>query len=368
MMKRSIRFALSMALACTMGSASASHAAADPSVVCHKTIVKQLEKYKKTHLKLYRNCIDKENKDPSLSDCLDAVSDAKLALTKTKVGEAIAKKCTPAIIAALGYRNDCQYGAATPGIGGTCAALPVTTAVEFATCMECWKGAEFATFVATLYASHSQEVCGGTLDDTSATCAAVGCTSPTPDQRDLGDNSENDCQRGLSKATIGYLLKREKTLEKCMLRGLTRGSCLADPKVQLQLAKAETQKETLIKKFCNNRQPVASPPFCCRNGVGQQCTTAPTSRDDCVMNFAGTVQEGKFCNVTSCANVPGPTKPLTWWEHCPNNEPCPGPTLGDIDGVIGCVDSIADTTVDKLLCLQFPNGSACPTPVPTATP
>jgi hypothetical protein len=351
-------------------SAAPALAATDPNVLCHRTVVKQLEKYKKTYLKLHQKCLDKENlgKIPDCSDQgLDSVSASKLALANQKVAAAIAKKCQMANLTAVGFRSDCQYGAATPGIGGTCFNLPVTNATEFAECMKCWKRAEFGRYMATIYASHAVEQCGA-LDSTSTACSALGCTSPTPEQRDLGDNSENDCQRALGKASVNYLLKRERILENCMLKGGTRGSCLADLKVQLQLSKAETQKETLIENFCNNRQPVASPPFCCRNGVGQQCTTLPVSRDDCVMNFAGTVQENKFCNVDMCDNTPGPNKPFTWWEQCPTNEPCPAPTMTDIGGVIDCVDSTADKLIDGLLCLQFPNGAACPTPVLTPTP
>ncbi len=359
---RTLLFAVAAAVA--LGSAPA-FAAADPNLACHKTVVKQLEKYKKTHLKLYRNCLDKENRG-DIASCLDAVSSAKLGLTAGKVSAAIAKKCTPAILTTLGYRSDCQYGPATPGVGGSCAALPVTSAAEFATCMECWKGAEFARFVATIYASHAQEVCTA-LDDTSPTCSALGCSSPTPEQRDLGDGAENDCQRMLAKASLNYLLKREKTLDRCLLTGQSYGACLADPKVQLLLAKAETQKETLILKFCNNYEPVASAPFCCRTGPGQTCMV-PVDRDDCVNNLMGTVQEGKICDLGSCANLPGPGKALTWWEHCPTNAPCPGPTLGDIDGVIDCVGDVADGVVGNVLCLQFPNGGTCPTPiVPTPT-
>jgi hypothetical protein len=75
----------------------------------------------------------------------------------------------------------------------------------------------------------------------------------------------------------------------------------------------------------------------------------------------------------SCQNAPGAPKALTWWEHCPNNEPCPGPTLGDIDGVIQCVGGVADQLVSNVLCLQFPTANACatpavPTPTPTSTP
>ncbi len=347
-------------------------AATDPNVLCHKTVVKQLEKYKKAHLKAYRNCLDKENSVDISGPCLDTVSAIKLAGTNAKVTDAIAKKCTMTNVAAVGYRADCQYGPATPGVDGTCFALPVTTPSEFAECMKCWKGAEFARLEGILYASHAQELCGTALDNTSTTCAAVGCTTPLPDQHDLGATGEGDCQRMLSKATMNYLLKREHIFEKCLLKVGSFATCAADLKVQLQLAKAETQKQTLINKKCNNRHPVASAPFCCVTGQAQACMAA-LDRTDCTTNLGGTVKEGKTCNAGTCAPVGGPNQTLTWWESCPNNEPCPGPTLGDMNGVIGCVDSIADGLVGNLLCLQFPNANACatpavPTPTPTSTP
>ena len=367
-MTRTISTIAAAAIVFAIGGAP-SHAATDPNVLCHKTVVKSLEKYKKTYLKLYRNCLDKRNRnlipDPG---CLDTVSSAKLALANTKIAEQIDKKCTMANLTTVGYRSDCQYGAATAGIGGTCFNLPVTTEIEFAECMKCWKGAEFGRYIATLYASHAQEVCGTALDNTSTTCAAIGCTTPLPDQRDLNDTGENDCQRMIAKAALNYLLKREHFIEQCMLKGGTRGSCLADPKMQIKLAKAETQKETLIKKKCGNRDPVASPPFCCRTGVMNLCAAAAT-REDCLNVPGQSIQEGKVCGLgNTCDNPPGNAKSITWWEHCPTNDPCPGPTLGDLDGVIGCVDDAADALVDGLLCLQFPNGQACPTPVLTPTP
>ena len=115
--------------------------------------------------------------------------------------------------------------------------------------------------------------------------------------------------------------------------------------------------------------------------------------DDCNDNLGGSVQEGKLCGGEncvggsnggaactvgsecpggtcqgSCSNPPGNPKGITWWEHCPINEPCPGPTLGNLAGVIDCVDATADQLVGNVLCLQFPNGNACPTPNPTPTP
>lgn len=395
-MHPTLRLIVLAAVASVALGSSTARAAADPNVICHKTVVKQLEKYKKTHLKLYRNCLDKQNKGDIPGPCLDAVSAAKLGITETKVAAAIAKKCTMTTLAALGYRSDCQYGPATPGVGGTCAALPVTSATEFAACMECWKGAEFSRYVGTLYASHAQTTCGTALDDTSATCSAVGCTAPTPEQRDLGDNAENDCQRTIAKAGIGYLLKREKTIDRCLLTGQSYGACLTDDKSELQLAKAEVQLDTLIQKACANYEPVASPPFCCRTGTGQTCTAA-VDRADCTGNLGGTIQENKTCGAAciggandgascfavsecpggtcggSCQNIPGPGKSLTWWEHCPTNATCPGGDLSDIHDVIECVNDVADGLVSNVLCLQFPNGSACatpavPTPTPTSTP
>ena len=77
------------AIVSVVGSAPA-HAVSDPDVLCQKTIVKQLEKFKKAHLKAYQKCLDKENKG-DIASCLDAVSDAKLDATALKVQLAIAR-------------------------------------------------------------------------------------------------------------------------------------------------------------------------------------------------------------------------------------------------------------------------------------
>jgi len=351
-----------------LGSVSAG-AVTDPNVLCQKTVVKQLEKYKKAHFKRYRTCLDKENKGDIPGPCLDATSAAKLALTSSKVTAHIAGKCTMGNLATIGYRSDCQYDAATPGVGGTCFGLSVTTPSEFSQCMQCWKGAEFGRYEGTLYASHAQEVCGTALDDTSTTCSDLGCTTPLPQQRDLGATGENDCQRSIAKAGFNYLIKVEHTLEKCMLKGSTRGACLADPLIQLKLASAETKKQNNIHDKCGNRHPVADPPFCCKTS-GNNCDPTPATRTDCTsMPINGTVQEGKVCGVgNTCDPQPG-NQAITWWEQCPiDDTPCPGPTLGDLNGLIDCVDRTADAMVTSLLCLQFPNAVACPTATPTPTP
>src|SRR5689334_20181096 len=129
--------AVSAALVCAIG-VRPTTAATDPNVLCQRTVVKQLEKFKKTHLKVYRNCLDKENRG-DVSGCLDLVSAAKLDGTKLKVSAAIAKKCTLANLTAVGYRSDCHYGASTAGVGGTCFNMPVGDATQFANCMMCWK-------------------------------------------------------------------------------------------------------------------------------------------------------------------------------------------------------------------------------------
>jgi hypothetical protein len=360
-----------VALGLTWSSVPAS-AAIDPTALCHKTVVKQLEKYKKVYLKAHLKCLDKENAGDISGPCPDAIASAKISGANSKITLKIATKCTMQQLSDLGYRSDCAYGTPTGGIAGTCAGLPVTTASEFSECMKCWKGAEFARFVATLYASHAEELCGAALDDSSGVCSDVGCTTPRPDQRDINSGGEYDCQRAISKAGFKHLTKREKTLEKCLLKTAgTVATCIADPIIQAKLATLATKTETIILNKCANRDPVISPPFCCRTGTGQVCSVAAT-REECTDTLLGTVMEGKVCGIdNNCGNPPGNQKYITWWEHCPDNEPCPGPTLGDINGVIGCVGGTADRIVDGLLCLQFPNADACPpaaTPNPTPTP
>src|SRR5260370_299157 len=91
-------------------------AVTDPNVLCQKTVVKQLEKYKKAHFKRYRTCLDKENTGDIPGPCLDPTYAAKLAVTSSKVTAKIVGKCTAATLAANGYHTtDCAYGPATPG-------------------------------------------------------------------------------------------------------------------------------------------------------------------------------------------------------------------------------------------------------------
>ncbi len=57
-----------------------------------------------------------------------------------------------------------------------------------------------------------------------------------------GTTAENDCQRALAKASLNYLLKREKIIDRCLLKGQSFGACLADPKLQLQLIRRKLRK------------------------------------------------------------------------------------------------------------------------------
>jgi hypothetical protein len=94
-----------------------------------------------------------------------------------------------------------------------------------------------------------------------------------------------------------------------------------------------------------------------------------------MMNLGGQVQEDKECNLGTCDPVPGPNKPITWWENCPEPNTCgTAVPLTDLDDVIDCIDTTADLVTDELLCLQFRgNGGAdwpCPaegTPTTTTT-
>ncbi|HJQ84699.1 MAG TPA: hypothetical protein VKA21_11510, partial [Candidatus Binatia bacterium] len=338
---------LHLLLVLALAAPLATPAHADP-VKCHKTVLSTLRKFKKIYLKANVKCLDAQNIGKISGPCPDASANLKIQTTNQKVVEKISAACTMQDLSDLGFGSSCAFEAATQGIEGSCAALPVTTPAEFAECLKCWKAAELAEYLAILYASHAVEFCGGDLGETSPVCSDLDCTTPLPDQRDLGDTGENDCQRSIGKAGIKYLLTREKVLEKCGLAGGTSATCLADAKVQVALQKAEDKKFAGIKKKCGNRDPVSSAPFCCRTGVGNACSAA-ADRNDCEVNLGGNVQEGKVCDAGNCDPVPGGGE-VTWWVNCPESETCPGTALSTIEDVIDCVDTAADAIVAELLC------------------
>jgi hypothetical protein len=351
-------------VAATVASLMSVPAHADP-VKCQKSIIKGLAKYKKTYLTAYRKCLDKENLGKIPGPCPDATTLLKINKVGDKVVLKVADNCAPGDTATLGYPATCDLEPGSVGKEGQCATdhSPIATPTDLAECLKCWKEAELSEFIATLYASHGLEVCGGNLGESSPNCSDLDCTTPLPDQRNFGDTSENDCQRGIAKAGIKYLLVREKLLEKCALAGGTSATCNADLTIQDKLQKAEIKKSTLIKKKCGNRQPIASPPFCCKTGQGNQCTAA-ASRDDCVMNLSGQVQEGKICDTGNCTPQGAPHA-ITWWGFCPESDTCPGTALTSIDDLIACVDTSANAIVDELMCFQFPANGGADWPCPT---
>jgi hypothetical protein len=333
---------------------------ADPAG-CQKQIVRRLFKFKKDHLRAHTKCLDRENRSLLPGPCPDTTAQLKINTSKSKAIAAISAKCTMADIAALGFPGDCAFEAVGNGIEGTCAGLPVTTPSELASCLLCWKGAELSEFIGILFASHAVEVCGGALDETSPVCSDIDCTTPLPDQRNLGDTSEADCHLGIGKGGFKYVVKREKALEKCALAGGTRATCLADLTVQESLAKAELVKDVTITRKCGNRDPAPNPPFCCKT-TGNMCVAA-ADRFDCVANLSGTVQEDKTCNAGNCDPVAG-NKKVTWWAYCPESNTCPGTALASLQDLIDCVDTTADAIVDELLCLQFPRNGGADWPCP----
>ena len=361
-LSRLLRFLLPALAIAAMLAMIASPAVADP-LRCHKQVVRQLARYKDFYLRRNRTCLEAQNLG-KVAACPDLLTQTRIDSLNQKVVENIAKYCTIADIQTLGFRSDCAYEAATMGIEGQCAALPVTSGAEFAECMKCWKEAELAEFLAILFASHAVEICEGSLDETSPRCSDLDCATPLPNQGDLGDSGENDCQKAIGRAGTRYLVRRERILEACALRGGTSATCLADVRIQDRLANAEQAKQLLIQRGCGQRSPDPNPPFCCRTGMANQCSAA-ASRDECVTN-GGQVQEGKTCNaMNNCDPVGGPNQKITWWGSCPESDTCPGTPLTSRDDLIDCVDTSADTIVDELMCLQFPGGSwPCPADVP----
>ena len=357
---RTILVAVGLAVACPV---LVLPAAADP-VLCQKTILKQYTVLKKKTLKGVGKCLDKQNKGDLPGPCPDPLTSGKLDLARQKVEAKVAATCSMADAATLGFVG-CGYG--LPGedsaVEASCRALPVTTSAELATCISCWKEADFYEFLAVLYASHSIELCGGPLDQSSTICSTGGCASyfgAPVDQRDLGDTGENDCQKAIGKAGIKYLLAREKLLEKCALEGGTKFGCLGDTELQLKLTKAVTKRDTVIQDKCGNRDPLPAPPFCCKT-MGNSCMAA-ADRDSCEL-AGGQVQEGKTCNLSNnCDPVPGGV--ITWWDSCVNKY-CNGGGVTTLDDLKNCVGLRADEIVDSLLCYQVPrNGHAdwlCPT-------
>jgi hypothetical protein len=328
---------------------------ADPAK-CEKTLITSLLKYKKTFLKVHAKCLDAENALKIPGPCPDIKAQLKLQKVEASILAKVSGACVGGDLAALGYPADCDLKPGAQGAEADCAALPVTTAGEMVACLECWKAAELSRYAAILYASHANELCDDDLSATSPSCSPLTCASPLPDQRNL-TGGDGDCQKSIGKAGIKYLVTREKVLEKCGLAGGTRASCLADLKLQLALQKAESKKFALIHKKCGNRTPVASPPFCCRFPSGNACVNA-VDRADCTDNIGGNVQEGKECVAGSCDPTPGQQE-ITWWENCPDAT-CGAAPLASLDDLIACVDSVADGTVDDLLCQQFaPGGGWC---------
>jgi hypothetical protein len=333
-------------------------AQAEP-VNCQKQIVKNLLKFKKTYLKKVGKCVDNQNLGKIPGPCPDAATQLKIQTTSDKIRIKIAAACPVPDLTTLGFPSNCAFETASTGIESQCVALPVTNATEFATCLLCWKGAELSEFIATLYASHATELCGGSLDQSSPVCSQLDCATPLPLQHDLGDTGENDCQKAIGKFGIKHLVSIEKVLEKCGLAGSDRTTCLADPVVQAGIVKSQTKLDTGIRDKCgNNRDPIPDPPFCCKTGIPQACMAA-TSRMDCTDNLGGTVVENKTCVSGSCNSGMGGNQKITWWSTCPRNNTCDG-TLDTLDELITCVDDTAEEISAQLLCIQFASGWSCP--------
>ncbi|MBM4269143.1 MAG: hypothetical protein FJ144_21470 [Deltaproteobacteria bacterium] len=344
---------------------AASVADADPSR-CQSAYVKQLLRLKVKLVRFENRCLDQENDGNVPGPCPDLSTAAKISDLESAVRDKIVSSCSLDDATALGFPASCNLGAASDGAQEACAALPVSNPTEFADCLICWKKAELQRQVATTYGSHAVEVCGGDIGGDSTVCSSLGCTSPLPDQRNLGETGESECQRGIAKGSFKYLVLREKALERCALTGADRAACLADARVLVQLARATEVRDNLIQKKCGNRDPVPSPPFCCRTGMANACSVA-TSREDCEDVLGGSVQEGKICDMGTCGNAPG-NKSITWWGFCPQSATCPGTPLSSLDDLKSCVGTVNDAIIDELMCLQFRGNGGVDWPCPPGPP
>jgi hypothetical protein len=361
MQRRSLRYGSVAAVAVVIGVTSAQ---ADPAS-CQKQILNQLFKFEKVYLKAFGKCLDKENLLKIPGPCPDEATTIKIDGVLAKVRAKLSVVCTGADLDALGYSATCDFDPAPGGIKAECSALGADTPEDLADCLACWKRAEANEMLAVLYASHASEVCGGAFDDSSPNCSPLACTTPLPDQRDLGDTAEGTCQRAIGKAGVKHVVKRLKLLEKCARAGGTEATCLADADLAAKLAALGEKLLVKIQGKCGgNTTPVATTSFCCRSGEANACVAA-ADRDECT-TLGGTVQEAKFCDVDlTCANTPGGGKEITWWEICPTSQACGGATLASIDDLAACVGVEAEAVVSEMLCRQIPTGWPCPAGSPS---
>jgi len=344
---------------------SAVHGFADQAG-CQTQVVRQLLKFEKALVKVYTKCFDQENLEKVPGPCLDANGQAKLDGIDLKATDKIGNSCMLTDLTALGFSTSCaDYGSGATAAGAACAGLPASTVDEIVECLQCWKSAELKSYVAALYASHALEACGGDVGDTSTDCQPLACATPLPEQRNLGQSGGDSlCQKGIGKGGFKYMLKRAKILSSCALSGATRADCLTDVTVQEKLALVETKKATIIQNKCGNINPEPVPAFCCRTGMGNECTAAATRSDCLAMGVGFTVQEDKFCDVDSTCTSLGSDKQFAWWGSCPDDDVCPGTALATTDDLTACVDSVADRLVDRLLCLQIPRNGGADWPCP----
>ena len=177
-------------------------------------------------------------------------------------------------------------------------------------------------------------------------CSELDCTTPLPDQRDLGDTGENDCQKAIGKAGVKHLLKVEKILEKCGSPAARARAASPTSRSRRSIDKSEQKLEDGIRNKCGNRDPAPSVPFCCRTGVGNMCTAVAT-REDCEMIPLAAVRNNQECGMDgTCDPIPGQQK-LTWWGTCPVSDTCPGTPLTTLDDLIACVDTTVDEITDS---------------------
>jgi hypothetical protein len=342
------------------GSLGVAEMASADTVTCQKALVTQLQKFKKAVLLRNLKCNDLQNVDKIGGPCPDLTAAAKIQIMGDNVREKVGLACTVADVAALGF-TDCQLTTPESAAETTCDALGVTDGTTLADCLMCWKQAEMYEFLAIVYASHAEDMCGGDLDFESTVCSPLDTTGTTmPEQHDLGDTGENDCQRKVSKAGIKHLLKREKLLEKCGLQGGTAASCAADAQLQLKLGTLAQKTDTLIMNKCGSRDPLPNPPFCCKT-AGNNCDPLQLTRDDC--ELAGyDVQEDKICGVGNmCDPAPG-NKKITWWDTCPEG----GATLVDLDDLKACVQTAANDIADETICFQLRGNGGTDWPCPAS--
>jgi hypothetical protein len=309
--------ALSIAASLTLGAT----AHADPAK-CQLEISKVFPKFVQTKIKALQKCNDKIVKGDILGPCPDGETTLKIQKAESKMRAAVDKKCGgDDKLCGVGGDDDTLASIGwdignCPNIESGSCTNAISDCDDVSDCLFCVGEAAVDQAITLFY------------DDLN--------------DSEFGTNSDtNKCQREIGKSATKFLVSKSKALAKCekaVLNGDILGPCpdaiTAIPAIQ----KAESKKRASICKKCGGDDKLC--------GGGDDLLTV-------AIGFAA-----------NCPNV-----------TVPNGGPACAAAVGNVQGIVDCVDCVAEFKADCIDPLSVPDLKAYPTecgggvvPCPTPTP